>query len=370
MICAPARETHRGGSPREDPLAYREQPWHRTSISIGLAVAGAFIASEAAAGGSLEVRGLLDAGIDRAWGDVDWAGHAPGDRLYRDKGVFPSRLTIRATEDFGLGWQVGVTLEQGFDGQTGLSRCPADDQGCGVDSWFNRARHLEVRHYAYGRLRIGHQAALGREPMDIAHPWAGETVATDDGAAMLAWRCDAAQQTDGPANPRACIEDSGHKRGQSARYDLPQWGGWKVALQHGLKPDRTHLTVRVTYQQGGMAMSAAIVKTSQSTQVYPLAAVVSLGGVRLHAGHTRGQGAVRSRSYNFVGASTHVGRGELRAGLARYRAGPESSHDKLALGWHRPLGHRVIAYADVALIKFRETGQRGGGLDAGLRVSF
>ena len=331
---------------------------------------GVFATFGATAGGSLEVRGVLDAGINRAWGDVDWAGYAPADEQYRRKGQFQSRLTIRANEDFGLGWHVGVTLEQGFNGQTGLTDCSADGAPCGVDSWWNRARLIEARHHAYGRLRIGRQAALGQEPMDIAHPWAGETVATDDGAALLAWRCDRAQQELDPANPSACVAGSGQRRGQSVRYDLPQVAGWKVGFQHGLKPDPTHLTVRVSYQQGGIAVSAAIVKTSQSTQVYPLAAVASLGGVRLHAGHTWGKGAVRSRSYSFVGASAPVGRGELRAGLARYRDGSEGNHDKLALGWHRPLGHRVVAYADVALAKFYKTGHRGGGLDAGLRVSF
>lgn len=317
----------------------------------------------------VEAHGVVNAAASHVPGLVDWNGLAPGDAGYASGGLSTSTFGVHGFERLGLGLRARVSLEMRFNASTGDRLCATT--ACASEPFFNGAQSVALSHYAYGRLNVGWQSALARESVDFGHVWAGETVATDQCAGLLRWPC--APTT--PGNPPVdCRSDRscGVGRGYAVRYDSPSWGAWSISAQIGARPSPESYTLAITYAGGGTAVSIAHVQVARSMWVTPVAISQSIGRWRLYGIHSWGRLAGAGRQYDFIGATSGLGGGELRIGVQRYRTSPETGHSKAAVGWHVPLSPRVIAYVDAARIRLsgRPDSGWGRGVDLGLQARF
>src|SRR5665647_3781484 len=85
---------------------------------IATAVVAILAASAAQAQSSVQVYGLIDAGVEHVT-NVDAAGHSLTRMPNLSGGTFPSRLGFRGTEDIGGGLKAVFTLENGFGPDSG-----------------------------------------------------------------------------------------------------------------------------------------------------------------------------------------------------------------------------------------------------------
>lgn len=343
--------------------------WPSWSRRIGAVAAatGAALATPAAASWDLRIEGLVDVGLARVpGGGRDWHGFDADDPTRRYQGpAYASRLRVVATETLPWSWKLEARLEQAWQASTGEMRTTDEKHARNGQGWFGMAHTVELGHYAYGRLRIGHQAELARGVVDAMHPWAGRTVASDACAALLHWPCP--DLVDDEA-ARAVGQALG-ARGGGVRYDAPGYGPWQASVQAIEEPGRRQATVALTYLRGDTLLAVAHVRQSSQAQATPLVAAQSIGPVRLHMGLTEGRNAGAARRFKFLGVTGQLERAEWMLGVHSYTSAGTRLWTKVGLGLQRPLSHRLALYANVARWN-PASGPAGRGADLGLRLVF
>lgn len=337
-----------------------------------LGLAGSAASPSAVADWDLRVGGVVDVGIERAGGAVDWNGVAPGKAGYRESGQRTSRLSIRADERVGVAGRAGVLVEFGF--RAGTGRGGDADPGRDLPAaggLQERAAYVQLSHYAQGRFRVGRLPAPLQEVVDLGHGWGSETVAGDGLAGLLGRGCPGSG-AEGRGDPR-CFAVATRA---GLRYDAPALGSWQLSLQHdpqshepaGAAPPRS--SVVLAYRHGATAVSGGVTRTEGQASAIALGWRQSLGPVTLQFQVTVGRGDASERRHAFAGAAVPLQGGELRFGVSQWRdTAAAGQHARQALGWHRPLSMRTTLHADVARIRLAD-GRRGRGAEAGLRVVF
>lgn len=323
----------------------------------------------------LRVEGLLDVAIARtAAGGPDWNGREADadtdfdtDPTVERRGRLPpsSRLRLIAVEQLPGAWKMEARLEQSFRAATGDFGPERRPQSGDRPGWFDVARTIDFSHYAWGRLRLGHQAELAREVFDLVHPWAGQTVATDNCAALLQGSC-IAPAAAASEQPR---ETALGGRGGAIRYDAPAYGPFQLSVQATQETDRRQATLALAYVHGATLLAAAHVRQSAQAHATPIVLAQSIGRWRVHVGLTEGTNAGEARRFRFIGVTGQWGRSEWLAGVQRYTRDGQVQWTKTGLGIQQPLSHRLSVYANLARW-VPPAGASGRGLDAGLRLSF
>lgn len=315
---------------------------------LGLAL---LAAQSAQAQISWETYGRFDVSLTRPGNRLD----AEGDAVEPDTIILTSgsrnRVGLRGLHEAGGARRVRLTLEQSLFGQPGQPYLYAGP-------WrnvrpFDAVALVSISHYAYGRLDIGRRTDVVTDVPASVHPWAGETIASDNCASSLNWPC-----------------PSRLNRPIGLTYESPSYDErWTWSGQLAARKGKGALSTRLVYAAGGRRFDGGLRLIDKDNWLLPLGWVEPVGTGRLHALWTTGRTNGVHADYGFIGATRGWRGGELRLGAGWYRMGPLRKHAHWSAGLHSPVQADLIVYSNLAWHRDRE-GNRGAQVDLGVKATF
>ncbi|MCR5864125.1 porin [Aquincola sp. J276] len=263
-----------------------------------------------------------------------------------------SRLGFQGVEDLGSGLRAGFQIEHRFRSDTGEA-----------DPVFWKARsYVYLESAQVGTLYLGREYVPAFWPALKTDPWLWDTVGSP-----------------GLNHQFATYRIDGHARGNnSVGYKTPKWNGFSanVAVAAGEAARDRSTGANVEYASGPLYAGLGVDRQNADTRVVVAGAAYDLGWVRPMFTYTDSRVAAKDVVNLTLGASAPLGRGILRAAIARLDPdGDDNNITKLGLGYEHLLSKRTSVYADLGSAK--QQGRLAGvertrttAVDVGLKHSF
>lgn len=191
-------------------------------LAIVAAVA-AVLSSTAYAQSTVEIYGLIDAGVINARG----VGASNGNSTqFLSSPMTASRIGFKGAEDLGGGLKAGFNLEGGFNPQDGTA---GTTSGTGAtNGLFSRAANLSLESTSAGKLTLGRQGHAGFQAFNYGDVNGGRNF----GSSIIFWNDGSSFGGTSTAKTGIGTITGATFLSNSIRYDSPKFGPFRGSVQY------------------------------------------------------------------------------------------------------------------------------------------